>query len=453
VTILEPHFGAYLYESPDVGVVFTVEAPPTWRGDSAQVAVVRVHQHDNPSGWLDFARIPLPDLSSAAGAGVAHETGVKLAGMPNGGYDLQVLIEGGGGGDRTDAERTGEGTWAASTTFRVEVALELSQVLEGEDDGSGGEDGEFSAEDRAAMEMCEERGLEVRRRPARIFDGFIYKNEIDLLEVRCEEIGDLVTGMILVEAGRTFQGAAKDLIFPSQAQRLPPDVQGKIKHVVEDFSALPASADAWAREYAQRDAVAKGLGDGSAPGDARPDDIVLISDVDEIPKRWAVQLLRVCQGYWAPAFMAADMHYYGFQAAFADAWMQGPKIVMRRMMHGGVGPAMVRRVLPLKPHGDILPSAAWHCSYFVRASDGGCEPLLGKLTSFSHTEWLATNVSELRYIENMVREGRDLFEEHYGIRSGGLSREFAARCCCLPAHILRDLADESTCALHTSLPQ
>ena len=39
------------------------------------------------------------------------------------------------------------------------------------------------------------------------------------------------------------------------------------------------------------------------------------------------------------------------------------------------------------------------------------------------------NISELRYIENMVREGRDLFEEHYGIRSGGLSRAFAARCC------------------------
>lgn len=221
----------------------------------------------------------------------------------------------------------------------------MSQVFEEEDDGSGGVDGEFSAEDLAAVHMCEERGFEVRQR--RIFDGFIYKNEIDLLEVRSEEIGHLVTGMILVEAGRTFQGAAKDLVFPMQASRLPPGMQGKIKHVVEDFSALPANADAWAREYAQRDSIAKGLGDGSAPGDARPDDMVLISDVDEIPRRWSVQLLRVCRGYWVPALMAADMHYYGFQAAFPGPWMQGPKIVTRRMLHGGVGPAMVRRVLPL----------------------------------------------------------------------------------------------------------
>jgi len=47
-------------------------------------------------------------------------------------------------------------------------------------------------------------------------------------------------------------------------------------------------------------------------------------------------------GYWAPAFMAADMHYYGLHVAFADAWMQGPKVVTRKMMYGAVGPAMVR---------------------------------------------------------------------------------------------------------------
>ena len=31
-------------------------------------------------------------------------------------------------------------------------------------------------------------------------------------------------------------------------------------------------------------------------------------------------------GFWAPAFLAADMHYYGFHAAFAEPWMQGPKV-------------------------------------------------------------------------------------------------------------------------------
>ena len=120
----------------------------------------------------------------------------------------------------------------------------------------------------------------------------------------------------------------------------------------------------WAREYYQRDAIARGV------EAARDEDIVLISDVDEIPKRAAVLLLRVCKGYKVPAFLAADMHYYGFHLAFADAWMQGPKVVLRSMLRGPVGATMIRRVLPLGSHGRIFNSSAWHCSYFVRLSDG-----------------------------------------------------------------------------------
>jgi hypothetical protein len=68
------------------------------------------------------------------------------------------------------------------------------------------------------------------------------------------------------------------------------------------------------------------------------------------------------------------MHYYGFHLAFADAWMQGPKVVMRSMLRGAVGAATIRRVLPVAPHGRIFNSSAWHCSYFVRLSDGSAGP-------------------------------------------------------------------------------
>ena len=132
----------------------------------------------------------------------------------------------------------------------------------------------------------------------------------------------------------------------------------------------------WAREHHQRDAIARGL------EAARDEDIVLISDVDEIPKRAAVLLLRVCKGYKVPAFLAADMHYYGFHLAFADAWMQGPKVVLRSMLRGPVGATMIRRVLPLGSHGRIFNSSAWHCSYFVRLSDGSAGT---QFTRFSTT--------------------------------------------------------------------
>jgi DsbC/DsbD-like thiol-disulfide interchange protein len=48
-----------------------------------------------------------------------------------------------------------------------------------------------------------------------------------------EEIGDLLTGIILVESSRTFQGHSKPVIFPTHATRLPPEIRSKIRHVVE----------------------------------------------------------------------------------------------------------------------------------------------------------------------------------------------------------------------------
>ena len=147
------------------------------------------------------------------------------------------------------------------------------------------------------------------------------------------------------------------------------------------------------------------------------------------------------------------------------------------MMYGSVGPSVVRRMLPVDPPhrrtlpvhpavrdsldgqvgdagegrgaageaaeptqlqgGHVFESGAWHCSYFVERASGGVAPLLGKLTSFSHTEWLATNVTNMEYIHAKVAAGRDLFEDHYGHRTGGLSRQNAAPCAALPERIRR----------------
>ena len=46
-------------------------------------------------------------------------------------------------------------------------------------------------------------------------------------------------------------------------------------------------------------------------------------------------------------------------------------------------------------------------------------------------------MSDLAYIQEMVRSGRDLFEEHYGIRTGGLSSAHAAACSQLPRRVQR----------------
>ena len=125
-----------------------------------------------------------------------------------------------------------------------------------------------------------------------------------------EEFGDLVAGMILVEANQTFQGHPKALHYPAHAHRLPAAARRKIRHVL---AALPPrdapgaagvtdvtdATDAWTREFLQRDSILRGLPELAPGGAGLESDLVLVSDVDEIPKRAAVRLcvcatVRVC---------------------------------------------------------------------------------------------------------------------------------------------------------------
>lgn len=296
ITILDPYSGAVFREHNDVEISFTVEGLRRRIGAMEPRAVVSTVCRCSGcrrDGWrmgdeADITReitVALPLLCSVE---KTCEMTVELASIPNGLYQVAVSIDFGDG-------RGQEGkSWS---TFEVDVDVELQRVVEEDDiEGHAGRVGrqeEFSEEDLRAVARCEANGLTARRAPARIFDGFTYNGEVDLLEIRAEEFGDLVTGMVLVEAAQTFQGDAKELQYPSHAHRLPYAVRQKVRHVVEDFSEMGGEVAPMERETKQRDGILKGL------DDAREQDLVLISDVDEIVKRDTMLLLRVCQDFWA----------------------------------------------------------------------------------------------------------------------------------------------------------
>src|SRR6476620_1912740 len=110
----------------------------------------------------------------------------------------------------------------------------------------------------------------------RLFDCFTLFNELDLLELRLRELDALVHRFVLVEAPRTFTGLPKPLHFKQNRDRFQPFLPKIVYVELEEFPADLASA--WDREYFSRRAIMRGL------DSAAPDDLVLISDVDEIPK-------------------------------------------------------------------------------------------------------------------------------------------------------------------------
>jgi beta-1,4-mannosyl-glycoprotein beta-1,4-N-acetylglucosaminyltransferase len=118
----------------------------------------------------------------------------------------------------------------------------------------------------------------------RIFDCFLFCAELDLLEIRLHELAPVVDRFVIAEATTTFSGLPKPLHYLTNRERFSA-FANQIDHVVVD---APASADgsAWARQTRQRNALAEALV-GSAP-----DDLVLLSDVDEIVSAAALAGVR-----------------------------------------------------------------------------------------------------------------------------------------------------------------
>lgn len=138
-----------------------------------------------------------------------------------------------------------------------------------------------------------------------IYDCFTFNNELDLLEIRLNVLEGTVDRFVLVEADRTHRGDPKPLLFEANKARFERFL-GRIEHVkVTDFPDLDGSpagmfGNRWILENFQRDAILRGL------GRCLPDDIVLVSDVDEIPNPTAIRTYTSGIG----AFEMKSMWYF-----------------------------------------------------------------------------------------------------------------------------------------------
>ena len=117
----------------------------------------------------------------------------------------------------------------------------------------------------------------------KIFDCFTFYNELDLLEIRLEELYNTVDYFVIVEANQTFTNRPKPYNF-EQAHVRYSKYMDKIIYVKVDD--MPGSANPWDNETHQRNAIARGL------VYAERDDIVIVSDADEIPRPSAIAQLR-----------------------------------------------------------------------------------------------------------------------------------------------------------------
>ncbi|MDC0859478.1 hypothetical protein OAP45_01450 [Candidatus Pelagibacter sp.] len=129
----------------------------------------------------------------------------------------------------------------------------------------------------------------------KIYDCFSYWDEDLLLDLRLNILNDYVDYFVIVEGNKTWQNNSKKLRFDIQKFS---KFKNKIIYIpVED---MPDGNNPYLRENFQRNCITRGLKKSS------PDDLILISDLDEIPNPKVLDKFKLNMKF----AVFKQMHFY-----------------------------------------------------------------------------------------------------------------------------------------------
>ena len=204
----------------------------------------------------------------------------------------------------------------------------------------------------------------------RVFDVFPFNGEFEMLELKLAAMADWVDGFVVVEAASSFTGRPKPLSFPARAADFA-HLGDKLVYVpVETFPAYLTSA--WAREFYQRDQGALGL-----RGRCSPEDVVIISDVDEIVRPEALAQIT---GPLAGADIRTFVYFLNYEQLLPRP--NAKPIFARAGLLAHHGSSYLRVAARQLYKHSYVPDAGWHFSNIASP-----EALERKFRSFSHQEW------------------------------------------------------------------
>jgi beta-1,4-mannosyl-glycoprotein beta-1,4-N-acetylglucosaminyltransferase len=259
----------------------------------------------------------------------------------------------------------------------------------------------------------------------KVYDCFTFFNEMDLLEIRLNELDQVVDYFVVVESTRTFQKQPKPLYLNIDDERIV-KFKNKIIHIVVDdfpnFFTHWRVPKTWDYENHQRNAIARGL------VNAKPDDIIIVSDVDEIPNaKKVVEHLELNE----PVVFQQRFFYYFLNYIITKASPESC-IVQKNNLIFWRGSVMIRfkdfttarEVRNLRNNISMtqIEEGGWHFSYI-----GGIDAIISKLKSFSHAKeakLLLNNIDDKERISSMIASGHDLFNRDMSFKVLPLSEPF-----------------------------
>ncbi len=259
----------------------------------------------------------------------------------------------------------------------------------------------------------------------KIYDCFCYFNEDLLLELRLETLWDHVDYFVICESVLTISGLPKPLFFDANRFK---KYESKIRHLIVRVYPFDTT-DAWRNERWQRDYLINGL------FDAKSDDWVMLSDVDEIPRPQSITL------YQPKKCKRADFEQYMYAYYLNNRWEYGgaPTIwvgskvtTFKNLMNFFGGSLELLRDYKLSGPLRGIKRAFFKTFLIQKISDGGwhftwmagVEKIIQKLESFAHQEFNKPEFKQPEKIIDLISSGRDVLFPDRQYKTQDLDEQF-----------------------------
>ncbi len=246
-----------------------------------------------------------------------------------------------------------------------------------------------------------------------VYDCFQFFNELDILKLRLNVLDPVVDRFVISEATTTFSGIPKPLFYEENKEMFR-EFEHKIIHVVVDDTPEGYTHD---RDTFQKNAVGRGL------KDAKDDDIVIFSDLDEIPDPDKIK--NIIENF-------DDTKIYHFAQRLFYCYLNMEEISGKLLSYAGdfdgvprkqwIGSKMCRYSLLMKQglqlgelrfperkkDGIRVDDGGWHFGYMGGHGQSDVKARVKeKVVSAAHQEYNKAEV--LSDVTDRIKDGKDIF--------------------------------------------
>ena len=246
-----------------------------------------------------------------------------------------------------------------------------------------------------------------------VIDCIPFFNELDILKLRLHILDPLVDRFVIEEATHTFSGLPKDLCFEKNREMFE-EFLPKITYLVVDNS--PEEISTHERDKFQKNALAKALTDAS------DEDVLILSDVDEIPNPAVLQEL-VKRFDPDKIYHLAQRNFYcylnmeevsgnllsitgEFPGVERRMWLGTKVFAKKNIPESGI--IDLREISPEDPRSVRVADGGWHFGYMGSCHETDVSRRVGtKVVAAAHQEYNTEDV--LAEVKDRLILGEDIF--------------------------------------------